>query len=62
MNANKRPRITPPVQAPPVYRDERTGPSAQTAGAGVENAASGCGNLTGAARQMCYLQRHGLTT
>ncbi|WP_121751238.1 hypothetical protein [Streptomyces sp. E2N166] len=62
MDFSNRPRITLPVQAPPVYRDEQTEQAARTAEAGVESAASGCGNLTGPARQMCYLQRYGLTT
>ncbi|MGV9915096.1 hypothetical protein [Streptomyces tendae] len=62
MDSRNQPRISTPVQAPPVYRDERTEHGARTTGAGVESAASACANLTGPARQMCYLQKYGLTT
>ncbi|WP_329583250.1 hypothetical protein [Streptomyces sp. NBC_01361] len=62
MDSSNQPRITLPVQAPPVYRDDWTEQAAWPAEAGVESAASGCGNLTGPARQMCYLQRYGITT
>jgi hypothetical protein len=62
MDSRNQPRITAPVQAPPVYRDARTEQAARPTEAGVEGAASACANLTGPARQMCYHQRYGLTT
>jgi hypothetical protein len=62
MDSRNQPRISTPVQAPPVYRDERTEQGARTTEAGVESAASACANLTGPARQMCYLQQYGITT
>ncbi|MFE5197963.1 hypothetical protein ACFQ93_30205 [Streptomyces sp. NPDC056601] len=62
MDSSNQPTITPPIQAPPVYRDDRTEQAARPAEAGVESASSACGNLTGPARQMCYIQRYGITT
>jgi len=62
MDSRNQPRLTAPVQAPPVYRDEQAEQVARTTEAGVQSAASACANLTGPARQMCYLQRYGLTT
>jgi hypothetical protein len=62
MDPRNQPRLTAPVQAPPVYRDEQTEQAARTTAPGVQSSASACANLTGPARQMCYLQKYGLTT
>ncbi|MEV6352216.1 hypothetical protein [Streptomyces hydrogenans] len=45
-----------PPQAPPVRRDPSR-PSRQGLDQGVHAARSGCANLWGPARQLCYAQR-----
>ncbi|MGW2580972.1 hypothetical protein ACWCYZ_06470 [Streptomyces virginiae] len=46
-----------PLQAPPVCRDPWQEPQEQSDGNGVQAARSGCAELWGPARQMCYAQR-----
>ncbi|MFD9466577.1 hypothetical protein [Streptomyces sp. NPDC060027] len=49
-----------PVQAPPICRDpgqEVQEPQERRDGTGVQAARSGCAELWGPARQMCYAQR-----
>jgi hypothetical protein len=51
---DKQPKVTPPIQARPVYRDDWTAPQAEHLDGGVEPARSRCAKLRGPARQMCY--------
>ncbi|MFI6768483.1 hypothetical protein [Streptomyces sp. NPDC050355] len=50
---DKQPKITLPVQAPPVRRDDQGPAAAQVPADGVE-AAVRCADMTGIARQMCF--------
>ncbi|MEU0646061.1 hypothetical protein [Streptomyces umbrinus] len=56
------PQIRPPLQARPVSRDDESAPAAQSPGGGVAAARSQCADMTGAARQMCYATKHGIST
>ncbi|MFF5447280.1 hypothetical protein [Streptomyces sp. NPDC012888] len=46
-----------PLQAPPVFRQQSQEPQERNDSYGVEAARSGCAELWGPARQMCYAQR-----
>ncbi|CAM5693018.1 hypothetical protein SCHAM137S_06499 [Streptomyces chartreusis] len=46
-----------PLQAPPVYRGPGREPQERRDDSGVQAARSGCAELWGPARQLCYLQR-----
>ncbi|MFD9722576.1 hypothetical protein [Streptomyces sp. NPDC059072] len=46
-----------PLQAPPVCREPSQEPQERYDGHGVQAARSGCAELWGPARQMCYAQR-----
>ncbi|MET9670262.1 hypothetical protein ABZY19_33705 [Streptomyces sp. NPDC006475] len=50
-------RLSAPVQAPPVNRDNWSTSTDQHKDSGVEASASGCAHLPGAARQLCYAMR-----
>ncbi|MGY3677080.1 hypothetical protein [Streptomyces sp. TE33382] len=52
-----KPRLTTPVQTPPVYRDDGPASAIRGGDGGIDAAASGCANLPGAARQLCYAMR-----
>ncbi|MFF8868358.1 hypothetical protein ACF08B_40765 [Streptomyces sp. NPDC015139] len=60
--ANTEPRITPPLQAPPVYRNIHEAPQAQHPDSGVEAARTRCADLPDPARQQCYAQLYGIST
>lgn len=53
----KLPKLAAPVQAPPVYRDNAPVSAGRGTDSGVDAAASGCADLPGAARQLCYAMR-----
>lgn len=58
----RREGITPPIQAPPVARDERGGAASSTGvERGVQPARSACSGLPGVARQMCYASQYGMS-
>ena len=59
---NRKLRLSPPLQARPVRRDHCSAPAAQHLGDGAQAARSSCADLPGAARQLCYIARHGVAT
>ncbi|MDQ1041829.1 hypothetical protein [Streptomyces sp. V4I2] len=46
-----------PLQAPPICRELWQEPQERRSGHGVQAARSGCAELWGPARQMCYARR-----
>jgi hypothetical protein len=58
MNETRNPaHVSIPVQAPPVRREPWQEPEERRDDHGVQAARSGCAELWGPARQMCYAQR-----
>ncbi|MGW2834974.1 hypothetical protein [Streptomyces sp. NPDC001286] len=55
------PKLTLPLQARAVRRDDWP-PAGRHQQGGVAAARSGCADLPGAARQLCYVARHGVAT
>ncbi|MFD8818908.1 hypothetical protein ACFV23_47355 [Streptomyces sp. NPDC059627] len=53
------PRLTAPVQAPPVHRDPGTAPGGRGTAHGAEAARSACADLPGPARSMCRALQSG---
>ncbi|MFJ9413124.1 hypothetical protein ACIRPT_03025 [Streptomyces sp. NPDC101227] len=51
-NDDQQPKMTLPIQAPPVQRDDRSAQAATPGDNGIE--AARCADLTGLARQMCF--------
>jgi hypothetical protein len=62
INPTTKPKITLPIQARPVHRDQWTTPAGHNGENGVEAAKSRCADLPGAARQMCYSAVYGFST
>jgi hypothetical protein len=61
---DKRPQPTNalPIQSRPIHRDQRSEPTADSYGTGVEASKTRCADMTGPARQLCYQVLYGVST
>jgi len=62
MSTATTPKLTLPLQARPVRRDDWCQPAGRHEVGGAAAARSSCADLPGAARQLCYAARHGVST